>query len=86
MRGVEGGYAIAHAAKDGLLTVTDDRGRILGEARTNNGAFASLLVDVPLRHDQTVFDRYGTWFPWIAGLLLLTAAVRLLTVSRVTSG
>jgi apolipoprotein N-acyltransferase len=86
MRGVEGGYAIAHAAKDGFLTVTDDRGRILGEVRTNSGAFASLLVDVPLRHDQTVFDRYGTWFPWMAGLLLLTAAVRLLTVSRVASG
>jgi apolipoprotein N-acyltransferase len=86
MRGVEGGYAIAHAAKDGFLTVTDDRGRILGEVRTNSGAFASLLVDVPLRHDQTVFDRYGTWFPWMAGLLLLAAAVRLLTASRVASG
>jgi apolipoprotein N-acyltransferase len=79
MRGVEGGYAIAHAAKEGLLTVTDDRGRILGEVRTNSGPFASLLVDVPLRHDKTVFDRYGTWFPWMAGLLLLAAAVRLLT-------
>lgn len=83
MRGVEGGYAIAHAAKDGFLTVTDDRGRILGEVSTNNGAFASLLVDVPLRHDQTVFDQYGTWFPWVAGLLLLAAVVRLLTASRV---
>jgi apolipoprotein N-acyltransferase len=67
MRGVEGGYAIAHAAKDGFLTVTDDRGRILGEVRTDSGAFASILVDVPLGHDQTVFDRYGTWFPWMAG-------------------
>jgi apolipoprotein N-acyltransferase len=86
MRGVEGGYAIAHAAKDGFLTVTDDRGRILGEVRTNSGAFASLLVDVPLRHDQTVFDRYGTWFPWVAALLLLAAAVRLLTASRLASG
>jgi len=85
MRGVEGGYAIAHAAKDGFLTVTDDRGRILGEARTNSGAFASLLVDVPLRHDQTVFNRYGTWFPWMAGLLLLAAAEQLLTTSRVAS-
>lgn len=86
MRGVEGGYAIAHAAKDGFLTVTDDRGRILGEVRTNSGAFASLLVDVPLSHDQTVFDQYGTWFPWTAGLLLLAAAVRLLTASRMASG
>jgi apolipoprotein N-acyltransferase len=85
MRGVEGGYAIAHTAKDGFLTVTDDRGRILGEARTNSGAFASLLVDVPLRHNQTVFDRYGTWFPWLAGLLLLAAVVRLLAASRVAS-
>jgi apolipoprotein N-acyltransferase len=86
MRGVEGGYAIAHAAKDGFLTVTDDRGRILSEVGTNSGAFASLLVDVPLRHDKTVFDRYGTWFPWVAWLLLLTAAVRLLTSSRIASG
>ena len=86
MRGVEGGYAIAHAAKDGFLTVTDDRGRILGEVRTNSGAFASLLVDVPLRHDKTFFDRYGLWFPWVAGLLLFAAAVRLLTASRVASG
>jgi apolipoprotein N-acyltransferase len=85
MRGVEGGYAIAHAAKDGFLTVTDDRGRILGEVRTNSGPFASLLVDVPMRHDQTVFDRYGTWFPWTAGLLLVAATVRLLTASRLAS-
>ena len=74
MRGVEGGYAIAHTAKQGFLTVTDDRGRILGEVRTDSGAFASLLVDVPLRHDQTVFDRFGAWFPWMAVLLLLAAA------------
>jgi len=82
MRGVEGGYAIAHAAKDGFLTVTDDRGRILGEVRTDSGAFASLLVDVPLHHDQTFFDRFGAWFPWIAGLLLICAAIRLLAGFR----
>jgi apolipoprotein N-acyltransferase len=78
MRGVEGGYAIAHAAKDGFLTVTDDRGRILGETRTNAQPFASLLVNVPLLHDRTVFDRYGTWFPKLAGLLLLATAIQLL--------
>jgi apolipoprotein N-acyltransferase len=85
MRGVEGGYAIAHAAKDGFLTVTDDRGRILGEVRTNTGAFASLMVDVPLRHDQTFFDRYGAWFPGLASLLLLVTAIRMVALSRVTS-
>ena len=83
MRGVEGGYAIAHAAKDGFLTVTDNRGRILGEVRTDSGAFASLIVDAPLGHDPTVFNRLGLWFPWAAGLLVLAAAVRLLTVSSI---
>jgi apolipoprotein N-acyltransferase len=86
MRGVEGGYAIAHAAKDGFLTVTDNRGRILGEATTGGDRFTSLLVNVPLRHDQTLFNRYGTWFPWLAGLLVLTAAARGAVGSRVTPG
>ena len=82
MRGVEGGYAIAHAAKDGFLTVTDNHGRILGEVATGEESFTSLLVDVPLRHDRTVFGRYGTWFPWLAGLLVLAAAARGIIVSR----
>jgi apolipoprotein N-acyltransferase len=86
MRGVEGGYAIAHAAKNGFLTVTDDRGRILGEVRTTSRGFASLLVDVPLGHDQTVVDRFGMWFPWMAGLLLIATTVRLLTASDGASG
>ena len=81
MRGVENGYAIAHSAKDGFLTVTDDRGRILGEVRSDSAPFSSLLVDVPLDHDQTIFNRYGAWFPWLAGLFLLTALARLATVS-----
>lgn len=66
--------------------MTDDRGRILGEVRARSGAFASLLVDVPLRHNQTVFDQYGAWFPWMAGLLLLATVVRLLARPRVTLG
>ena len=83
LRGVEGGYAIAHAAKFGFLTVTDDRGRILGEVRTKPGGFASLLVEVPVRHDRTVFDRWGTWFVWVAGVGLLGVVGRLLVLLRV---
>ncbi len=85
MRGVEGGYAIAHAAKGGFLTVSDDRGRILGEVRSDGAQFASLLVTVPLGHDRTLFDRYGTWFPVFAGVLLLAVVGRFtlsLAVSR----
>jgi apolipoprotein N-acyltransferase len=87
MRGVENGYAIAHTAKNGFLTVTDSRGRILGEERSGGASFASLLVDVPVRHEDTIFNRYGAWFPWVAGVLLLGALVRLVIVLRfATSG
>jgi len=82
MRGVENGYAIAHTAKHGFLTVTDSRGRILGEASSGGASFGSLLVDVPVRHEDTVFSRYGAWFPWVAGLLLLGAVVRLVSGRR----
>ena len=82
MRGVENGYAVAHTAKDGFLTVTDSRGRILGEARSDRATFASLLVDIPLRHEVTIFDRSGAWFAWLAGFLLLVAVVQLAIVWR----
>lgn len=77
MRGVENGYAIAHTAKDGLLTATDNRGRILGEVRSNTAPFSSVLLDVPLHHDNTIFNRYGAWFPWLAGALLIATLTRL---------
>jgi len=86
MRGVENGYAIAHSAKDGLLTVTDNRGRILGEVRSNAAPFSSLLVDVPLHHDRTIFSRYGAWFPWMAGSLLIATLVRLVTTGWLSLG
>jgi apolipoprotein N-acyltransferase len=82
MRGVENGYAIAHTAKNGFLTVTDDRGRILGEVRSGGAGFGALLVDVPVRHEDTIFSRYGAWFPWMAVLLLLEAVVRLMIGRR----
>ena len=55
----------------GFLTVTDDRGRILGQKLSDSAGFASLLVDVPLGQDRTLFDRYGTRVPDAAGFISL---------------
>ena len=35
MRGVEGAFSIVRAAKNGFLTVSDNRGRIVGEVRSD---------------------------------------------------
>jgi apolipoprotein N-acyltransferase len=73
MRGVESGFSIAHAAKNGYLTVTDDRGRILAETRSDSAHFATLLARVPAVHHKTIFLQMGDWFPWlsIATLILI---------------
>ena len=64
MRGVESGFTIARAAKQGLLTVSDDRGRIISEADDSTVKFSSLFTAAPLLHDETLYGRWGDWFAW----------------------
>jgi apolipoprotein N-acyltransferase len=82
MRGVEDGFSIARAAKNGFLTVSDDRGRIVGEVSSGSAPFATLLVDVPAAHNWTVYQVLGDWFAWVAIALL---AFVLLQVVRLTT-
>jgi apolipoprotein N-acyltransferase len=66
MRGVEAGFSQVRDAKNGLLTVADDRGRILAEKPTrSDGDLVTLLATVPVRHDATLYQRWGDWFAWI---------------------
>jgi apolipoprotein N-acyltransferase len=73
MRGVESGFASARAAKQGLLTVSDDRDRVLAQRDAATVPFASLVTTVPVRHDATFYVRFGDWFAWlnVAALVLL---------------
>jgi apolipoprotein N-acyltransferase len=66
MRGVEGGFTMVRDAKVGLLTAADDRGRILEEKSTrSDGDFVTMLASVPVRHDSTLYQRWGDWFAWL---------------------
>jgi apolipoprotein N-acyltransferase len=66
MRGVESGFSVAHAAKNGYLTVSDDRGRILAESRSDSAPFATLIANAPVAHDATLYLLMGDWFAWLA--------------------
>jgi apolipoprotein N-acyltransferase len=77
MRGVEDGFSIARAAKNGFLTVSDDRGRIIGEVSSSSAPFATLLVSVPAAHDWTVYQWLGDWFAWVAIAILVVVAMQL---------
>jgi apolipoprotein N-acyltransferase len=71
LRGVESGFSIARSAKLGILTATDDRGRILAEQKTIGPVFASVIATIPVRHDATFYARFGNWFAWLCLALLL---------------
>jgi apolipoprotein N-acyltransferase len=79
LRGVEGGFAVARAARGGRLTLSDDRGRILAEADSAAAEVASVLAPVRPGGGGTLHARLGDAFAWLccgvlAGLLVLALA------------
>jgi len=82
MRGVESGYSIARAAKGGSVYVSDNRGRVLAEAMSNAAPFSSLIVDVPVSNEVTLYRRWGDWFVWLMAVCLLVVLVSLVRKRR----
>ncbi|QJW92852.1 apolipoprotein N-acyltransferase [Frigoriglobus tundricola] len=79
VRGVEGGFCVARAAKQGLLTVSDECGRILAEERSDSAPFATLTARVAVTHRATIYSRCGDWLAWIS---LTVAALALASLIR----
>lgn len=77
MRGVESGFSVVRSAKGGSLFVSDDRGRIVAELKSDAAPFAALLASVPQTHDRTLFLLLGDWFAWVALAILLFLLVQL---------
>ena len=80
LRGVESGFSIARAPKQGILTVTDSRGRVLAEQQTGLSTFSSVVATVGVANQRTFYARNGDWFAWMdtifATMLLLSLWVR----------
>jgi apolipoprotein N-acyltransferase len=77
MRGVEDGFSMVRSAKGGYLTVSDSRGRIIAESRSDAAPFSTLMANVPVEHHPTIYLRLGDWFPWAAMALLVWVLLRL---------
>lgn len=76
MRGVENGFAMVRAARNGLLSITDAQGRIIASAKAVGG-MTSIMADVPPGPGPTFYTRIGDIFAWacIALALALAAAM-----------
>jgi apolipoprotein N-acyltransferase len=78
---VEDGFSIVRTAKDGYLTVSDNRGRVVAETRSDAAPFATLLASVPSVHSATVYLLLGDWFGWLACALLVFTVLQLCRLS-----
>ena len=65
VRGVENGFALARAATDGRLTLSDRYGRIVAEAVTRSDAATVLTANIGLRSGGTFYARSGDVFAWL---------------------
>ena len=65
LRAVENGFALARSARNGLLTLSDNRGRILAETETVPDRFASITGKVNVSREETFYARTGDWFAWL---------------------
>jgi apolipoprotein N-acyltransferase len=84
VRGVENGFALARAATDGRLTLSDRYGRVVAEAVTSRDDATVLTADIGLRSGGTPYVRYGDVFAWIAvGAAAVLVGFRLATRSRI---
>lgn len=78
MRSVESGFAMARSAKQGFMTINDDRGRVLFERRSDATGSAHLIGNIRLYGSHTLYARFGDWFAWLnlAALAFLLFSLR----------
>ncbi len=68
LRGVENGYAIVRTARQGELTVSDHRGKILYEASSINNKGVLLTGKFPLVTTKTIYSQLGDWFGYLIAI------------------
>ncbi len=71
MRSVEGGFSLIRNARQGRLTISDWRGKVLYEANSENGSYTVLTGKISVAPHPTLYARAGDWF----GTINLFAAI-----------
>lgn len=89
LRGVENGFTIIRAAKEGNQTITDPYGRIIKESIFNKNKNESMVTaKFQVNKINTLYSKYGNWFCWlnllIALIFVLYAIAKHYTKSNLT--
>ena len=65
LRGIENGFSIARNARQGRLTITDYRGRVIKEISSADGKAHVLTGQLPLQKIPTLYRRIGSSFGFL---------------------
>jgi apolipoprotein N-acyltransferase len=81
---VANGYALVRNAREGRLTISDDRGRVSFEASSEGRELTTMIGTVRPAMGRTLYSRWGDWFGWLMvgtalALLVYLAARRSFT-------
>jgi len=79
LRGVENGYAMIRTARQGQLTISDHKGKVLDEASSTNNRAAELAGKFDLLTTNTLYSQFGDWFGY---LMAMIALIFILTQAR----
>jgi apolipoprotein N-acyltransferase len=82
VRAVEAGFSLARAARQGMVSATDSRGREIAAAATSRTKDAVVSASLPLGTGPTAYSRNGEWF----GQLCVTFAILLMLRLGVSLG
>jgi apolipoprotein N-acyltransferase len=72
---VSNGYTLARNAREGRMTISDDRGRVQYEASSESQQLTTMVGELRPSTGRTLYSRWGDWFGW---LMVATAAFSLI--------
>lgn len=77
LRGVENGIPIARDGSQGLLTLSDQYGRVVSQVAAPSGSAATLTGELRPGIAGTLYTRWGDWFGWLCCLFTVAGLVSL---------
>jgi len=77
VRGVESGFSLARAARGGMVSANDSRGRQIAARATSRDLDAIATADLPLGPGRTLYSRTGDWFGELSVIFTILLMVRL---------
>ena len=77
VRGVESGFSLARAARGGMLSANDSRGRLIAAREPVHGEDTMALGNLPIGTGRTLYSRTDDWFGHLCVIFTILLMLRL---------